>query len=65
MRFAQVIDHRPAEPDADPDKIKFLVSISEERMHRAAAFLALKCGVVLPIVRNPDLMVALVGDKEA
>jgi hypothetical protein len=35
----------------DPDKIKFLCSISEEKMHRAAEFLAHACDIVLPISR--------------
>lgn len=37
---------------SDEDKIKFLVSVAEEKMHRASMFLSTKCGVVLPIARK-------------
>ena len=37
---------------SDEDKIKFLVSVAEEKMHRASEFLSLKCGVALPITRR-------------
>ena len=36
----------------DEDKIKFLVSVSEERMHKAAEYLTKACNVVLPITRG-------------
>ena len=37
---------------SDGDKIKFLVSVAEERMHQAAAYLAAACSVILPITRT-------------
>ena len=36
----------------ESEKIKFLVSISEEKMVRAAQFLSSACGVSLPLVRS-------------
>lgn len=37
---------------SESDKVRFLVSVAEERMHRAAEYLASNCKVALPISRT-------------
>ena len=50
---------------SDTDKVKFLVSVAEERMYRAATFLNTKCNVVLPISRNKTPISPITGKKRA
>jgi plasmid maintenance system antidote protein VapI len=46
VRIVKVIEF------SEEDKVHFLLSVSEERMFRAAAFLAAACGLGLPIVHS-------------